>query len=216
MAVAELTVTSYAVLGLLALGDWTTYELAAQMRRTLDFVWPRAERGLYDEPKRLVAAGYARGRKEMTGRRPRTVYSITPSGRKALKAWLGSDVMPPRLEFEGLLRVLFADQGDLAQLRASLHLTAEQAAVDRARFAEMAAGMLRDGGAFPERVHVNTLGMRFMIDYYDHIVAWTEWALAAIDSWDDVRSAAHTWSKPAREILEAAAGNAAATPPVGT
>ena len=31
----ELTTTSYAILGLLALRSWTTYELAKQMQRTL-------------------------------------------------------------------------------------------------------------------------------------------------------------------------------------
>jgi hypothetical protein len=40
-------------------------------------------------------------------------------------------------------------------------------ATDRALFAAMAEEMLNDGGAFPERVHVNTLGMRFMIDHYE-------------------------------------------------
>ncbi len=203
---AELTATSYAMLGLLALRDWTTYELAAQMRRTLDFVWPRAERGLYNEPKHLVGVGYARSHQETTGRRRRTVYAITPAGRRALKVWLDTPIAPPRLEFEGMLRVLFADQGDLGQLRVALETIARQATTDRAAFAAMADGMLNDGGAFPERVHVNTLGMRFMIDHFDHIVAWAEWALTAITSWDDTTSGARTWSGPARRILEAAAG----------
>ncbi len=113
---AELTTTSYAILGLLALRDQTTYELAKQMQRTVGYVWPRAERKLYDEPKRLAEAGYARAAKDMVGRRPRTTYSITPAGREALSRWLGTDVAPPALEFEGMLRVLFADQGTIGQL----------------------------------------------------------------------------------------------------
>ena len=65
--------TAQAVLGLLALRSWTTYELAKQVQRSLGWFWPRAERKLYDEPKRLVAAGLAKGSAEMTGARPRTV-----------------------------------------------------------------------------------------------------------------------------------------------
>ena len=38
----ELTTTSYAILGLLAIRPWSTYELARQMQRDLRFVWPRA------------------------------------------------------------------------------------------------------------------------------------------------------------------------------
>ena len=48
------------ILGLLSLRSWTTYELAKQVQRSLGWFWPRAERKLYDEPKRLVAAGLAK------------------------------------------------------------------------------------------------------------------------------------------------------------
>src|SRR4029078_4519614 len=81
--------TSNAILGLLSLRSWTTYELAKQVQRSLGWFWPRAERKLYDEPKRLVAAGLAKSTAEMTGSRPRTVYTITARGRKALQRWLG-------------------------------------------------------------------------------------------------------------------------------
>src|SRR5688572_20716249 len=83
---APLTTTSYAILGLLALKPWTTYELAQQMQRALGQFWPRAESKLYEEPKKLVAHGFARSSSEMVGKRPRTVYSITPKGRRALAA----------------------------------------------------------------------------------------------------------------------------------
>ena len=53
---AALTTTSYAVLALLALRPWTTYQLAKQMERSLGWIWPRAVSRLYEEPKKLVAA----------------------------------------------------------------------------------------------------------------------------------------------------------------
>ena len=36
----HLTTTSYAILGLLSLRPWTTYELAEQMQRALGQFWP--------------------------------------------------------------------------------------------------------------------------------------------------------------------------------
>ena len=87
-----LTTTSYAVLALLALQPWTTYQLARQMERSLGWIWPRAVSRLYEEPKKLVAAGLADSRPGATGRRPSTVYSITPAGRQALGAWLSEPV----------------------------------------------------------------------------------------------------------------------------
>jgi PadR family transcriptional regulator, regulatory protein AphA len=202
----ELTTTSYAILGLLSLRDWTTYELAKQMQRTVNYVWPRGERKLYEEPKHLVEAGYARAKKDMVGRRPRTTYSITAAGRRALRAWLDTDPQPPVLEFEGLLRVLFADQGGLDQLRRSIETTREQACERRAHFAQMAEDILSsDGGEFPGRTHVNALGMRFMIDYLDHIIDWANWALAAVQGWRDTTKPARTWGPEADEIFAQAA-----------
>ena len=50
----SLSPTSFALLGLLALRPWTTYELANQTKRSLRFFFPRAERPLYAEAKRLT------------------------------------------------------------------------------------------------------------------------------------------------------------------
>jgi PadR family transcriptional regulator, regulatory protein AphA len=104
-----------------------------------------------------------------------------------------------------MLRLLFAEQGDLEQLRGALHTIAKQTRSRRVQFAAMAKGILDTGGEFPRRLHVNALGMRFMIDHYDQINAWTNWALANIQTWDDTTTAATTWAGPARQILSDAA-----------
>ncbi|MDQ6910927.1 MAG: PadR family transcriptional regulator, partial [Actinomycetota bacterium] len=113
---AGLTTTSYAILGLLAIRPWTTYELAGQMQRALGRFWPRAESKLYEEPKKLVAHGLARASSEKVGSRPRTVYRITPAGRRALAAWLPTQSAGPVLEFEHLVKVFFAEYGSKQDL----------------------------------------------------------------------------------------------------
>ena len=55
----ELTTTSFAILSLLAVRSWTTYELAQQMDRSVGSMWPRAASVVYEEPKRLVKRGLA-------------------------------------------------------------------------------------------------------------------------------------------------------------
>jgi DNA-binding PadR family transcriptional regulator len=100
----NLTTTSYAILGLLAIQPWSTYELAQQMERSLGRVWPRAQSKLYEEPKKLVAHGLAKASVEQVGQRPRTRYAITPKGRRALATWLREPGAGPVLEFEQLLK----------------------------------------------------------------------------------------------------------------
>ena len=78
----ELNTTSFAMLGMLAIRPWSTYELAKHMDHSLRRLWPRARSHLFNEPKKLVAHGLAVASEEMVGRRPRTIYTITPAGRR--------------------------------------------------------------------------------------------------------------------------------------
>lgn len=107
----RLTTTTYGVLGLLAVRPHSTYELTKAMERSVGRVWPRAASKLFEEPKKLVAHGYAIAREESVGRRPRTVYSITRAGRRALSRWLAEPGDGPAVEFEGLVKLIFADHG---------------------------------------------------------------------------------------------------------
>lgn len=184
LVTTEPSTTSYAILGLLALRDWTTYELAKQVQRSLDWFWPRAERKLYDEPKRLAAAGLAAGTREMTGSRPRTVYTVTSRGRRALRRWLDEPPAPPSLEFEGMVKVFFADSGTLEQLRTTLTLIAE---TSDARLVELQekVDQNRSGDVpFPERLPINSLGLRFHLDHERSIGDWARWALQQTSLWN--------------------------------
>lgn len=178
-----ISTTSHAILGLLALRSWTTYELTKQVQRSLGWFWPRAERRLYDEPKRLVAAGLAKAAKEMTGARPRTVYTVTARGRTALRRWLDEPPAPPALEFEGLVKVFFADGGTLEQLRATLLAIAETSEL---RFEELDAKVEQNAAAdvpFPDRRPINQISLQFELNHERSIGAWARWALDQTAEW---------------------------------
>ncbi len=180
---AGLTPTSYAILGLLGIKPWTTYELAKQMDRTLNRFWPRARSKLYEEPKKLVRMGLAVATPGAHGRRPRTVYSITSSGRQALAAWLSADSSEPVFESEHILKVFYARNGTsddllttLARLRAWTHdLTL--------RNIEVGTDYLQGAGPYPERLATLVLTGRFLDDYLEMIERWTSWASDIVADW---------------------------------
>jgi DNA-binding PadR family transcriptional regulator len=185
-----LTTTSHAVLGLLALRPWTTYELAKQVQRSLGWFWPRAERKLYDEPKRLVAAGLATATDQHTGRRPKTVYAITAAGRRALRRWLDEEPAPPVLEMEALVKVFFADAGTLEQLRATLR-SIEQTAEERlARLREMIDESTGRPYEFEARWPINAIALRFALDDEASTARWARWALEQTATWRSTTDAA--------------------------
>ena len=172
-----------ALLGLLAIRPWTTYELAKQVQRSLGWFWPRAERKLYDEPRQLVAAGLATATQEHTGKRPRTVYRITAAGRRALRAWLDDPPMPPSLEFEAMVKVFFADGGSLEQLTATLaHV--EATASERIDDLRSKISAAVDGASeFADRLPLNALALRFHLDHEALIAEWAAWARAQVAQW---------------------------------
>lgn len=184
----ELPTTSYALLGLLSLRDWSTYELAQQAQRSLRLMWPVAERQLYEQPKLLVRHGLARARKEATGARPRTVYAITPAGRRALTAWLATTDGAFRVQSEMLLRLLFAEQGTKASMLAQVEaLTANMSYVWERQVglyeADRAAGLV--GGPFPERRHVNAINMALMYELGAAVHRWAAWVTETTSTWPD-------------------------------
>lgn len=193
---AELTTTSYAILGLLALKPWTTYELAQQMTRALGRFWPRAESNLYAEPKRLVALGLARATDEAVGRRPRTVYAITPEGTQALEAWLAAPPAAPgpTLEFEAMVRVFFAENGSKADLVAAIEGARAWAEAQVAATVDIPRQYLRGEGGFPERLPWIILSGMFLTDYTLMVGRWAEWAAGVVESWPlEVADASPDW-----------------------
>jgi DNA-binding PadR family transcriptional regulator len=184
--VPALTTTSYAILSLLALKEWTAYEMVHRMERSLRWYWPRAQSKLYEEPKKLVAAGYARSRPRPGSGRPQAVYRITPAGRRALAAWLERPGAGPVLEFEALLKVAFADQGSLDGLRANLHAVLEEAAAVRAFGHALGEEFLAGTPTFSERLHVGVLVWEYLERWAAQREEWARFALDWIDGWDDV------------------------------
>lgn len=185
MDVPALTSTSYAVLALLSLQSWTTYQLARQMERSLGWIWPRAVSRLYEEPKKLVAAGLATSRSESTGRRRSTVYDITPAGREALVAWLAEPGTGMVLECEALVKIAYADQGTHEGLLANLTALIDDTTA-KLHFGDMIARSYLEGlGPFQERLPLSGLMWRFLWEFQLTVLRWARWARAEVEAWPD-------------------------------
>ncbi|WP_435209076.1 PadR family transcriptional regulator [Streptomyces sp. bgisy034] len=209
-----LTTTSYAILGLLAVRPWSTYELARQMDRSLGRLWPRAQSKIYEEPKKLVRRGLALAERGSVGRRPRTVYSITPQGRRLLADWLREPGAGPVLESEQLLKVFFADSGTTADALATLHAARVWAAERNEDNLAAARAYLAGQGAFPERAAQTLLVGRFLTDYYCLVATWADWAATIVVGWpENPRDAVAAADEIAETVRRAQWSETAAPPP---
>lgn len=202
--VRTLTTTSYAVLGLLAVQPWSTYELTQQMERSLGRFWPRAPSKLYEEPKKLVEHGLAEVSTERTGRRPRTVYAISEDGRRALAVWLREPGAGPTLEFEQLLKVFLADAGTKADVRATLEAARRWARERNAQNLEVARAYAAGEASFQRRAAQVMLVGGFLTEFYAMVDRWADWADGQVWNWPDDPARAEPDAAALAEIVRRA------------
>lgn len=182
----RLSTTSHAILGMLAFRPATAYDLAKGMGTNFAYFWPRARSHVLAEVKRLADLGLATAQSEPTGRRARTVYSLTPEGRRALDRWMATPPAAFGLEIEGLVRVFLAPFGSVDDLAASLEATRAEAVT----MLSMAAGIIERylEGTAPaqEHIHVRALLIDFLTHFAESTEAWAARSLATVRTWDDL------------------------------
>lgn len=181
----RLTTTSYAMLAQVAVRPWSAYELAEQRVRYFRYVWPRAESAIYREVKRLSEMGLLHAEKEYTGKRSRTVYSITDDGKQALREWLGTPIAPYSMEFEAMLRLFIAPLGTKGDLVGTL----EQVRTDTREMLQFAGEVKQefiDGiNVTQDQVYLRALAVDFFISLLNTVADWVERTLEEVEDWDD-------------------------------
>src|SRR4249920_2580711 len=106
---AWLSRTGNVILGMLALGVRTGYDIKAGVDQSTRFFWAASYGQIYPELRRLEQAGLVAGQSSPTGARKRKEYRLTASGRTELLRWLEAPPAMPELRDESLLKLFFAD-----------------------------------------------------------------------------------------------------------
>jgi PadR family transcriptional regulator AphA len=110
---APLTPTGRVILGMIALGKQTGYDIKQLVDRSVRYFWAASYGQIYPELRRLEEQGLITGRSEPSGGRARTVYELTQAGRRALEEWLVGDIgVNWELRDEGMLKLFFSDFTD--------------------------------------------------------------------------------------------------------
>ena len=175
----KLTPTSFALLGLLARGPRSAYELNSIMQTSLIRVyWPRAESHVYSEPKKLLAHGLVTEQPEKVNGRPRTVYTITGQGRTTLDEWLQQETSAElRTQSEFMLKLILASTGESANVQKNLE---NSLATSHAHLEEAIAGIeqiLSEPGFALEGMPWNGIAINLMADVLIARYRWSEYAL---------------------------------------
>ncbi|HEX8120877.1 MAG TPA: PadR family transcriptional regulator [Solirubrobacteraceae bacterium] len=174
----HLSNSSAAVLGMVALGARSGYDIRRAAERSVRFFWALGPPQIYAELRRLESDGLVEGRDDARGGRARRVFELTAAGREALRRWLTADDDVGALEIRDpeLLRLFFADavgRDDVLAHADRIRRRSEDALEHFAREIAPAAARTREAGAeFPE--HVATFGRElheFIVDWCDRLQA---------------------------------------------
>jgi len=103
------TAVTPVVLGLLALGPRSGYDIKTAVDRSTRFFWAASYGQIYPELRKLEGEGLIEGEDAPNGARSRRVYRLTAHGRKALEEWLVGPETTIEYRDESLLRLFFAD-----------------------------------------------------------------------------------------------------------
>ena len=106
----ELSGIARVILGMIAFGRTTGYDIKQFVDRTIRHFWAASYGQIYPELKRLEDQGLVHGRPKPSGGRARTVYQLTEEGERALQGWLAVEREPLyELRDEGMLKLFFSD-----------------------------------------------------------------------------------------------------------
>jgi DNA-binding PadR family transcriptional regulator len=103
------TAVTPVVLGLLAHGPRSGYDIKTVVDRSTRFFWAASYGQIYPELRRLEREGLVEGEQAPRGGRDRRIYNLTAAGREALVEWLLGNTVTIELRDESLLRLFFAD-----------------------------------------------------------------------------------------------------------
>jgi DNA-binding PadR family transcriptional regulator len=123
--------SKYAILGMLAFGEKSGYDIRKSMEASISNFWSESYGQIYPILKQLVAEGLATAHNDNhESKREKIVYKPTEQGLQVLEEWLQKPVEPAPLREELLLKIFFGRFSDKAVLlehmqqhRENLHKT---------------------------------------------------------------------------------------------
>jgi DNA-binding PadR family transcriptional regulator len=172
----------FALLGLLEDGPASGYALTTRFERSLQrYAWTARQSHIYPELGRLAEDGLIEVVEE--GARGRRTYSITETGREALRDWLLSPPKPRAIRDEQALRLCLISALDPPQARQIVlgHLAEAEAVSAELRALADAA----DADPHPRgRLRFGRLALEYGVHQYQAQRRWAAWALNELDGPD--------------------------------
>jgi hypothetical protein len=121
------------------------------------------------------------------------VRSTTSRSATSLAEWLASSSSRQRYESEGLLKVLFAENGTKDDLLATIRGIRDDARAVLDHFLRFADVYEAGEGQYPDRFDLSALSARLLSEQQLVTVRWADWAERVVSGWDGPSGADAAW-----------------------
>lgn len=164
----------HALLGFLAEQPASGWDLTRRFETTLSAVWPASHPQIYGELRKLCTDGLIRVRER--GPRGRTVYAVTPDGRREVRRWLTSIGVDHTMRLEPILRSVFFWLMTPDELHE--HLAKEAAHYQAVADGYRQLAVAKDRGDFghTEQSRSLRIAAEAAIRINEALAGWAEWA----------------------------------------
>lgn len=164
----------HGLLGLLAEGPASGYDLAGRFQEALGQVWPAQHPQIYAELGRLADAGLIEV--ESVGARGRKAYRITDAGRAEVRHWLTETEVDHGFRMQTLMRAFFYWLMEPAEIDA--HLVQEQRYFAETAAAFRAYADRKDRGEFGTGPQTRALRIAAEagVRINEALADWAKWA----------------------------------------
>lgn len=164
----------HGLLGLLAEGPASGYDLARRFTEVLGSIWPAQHPKIYAELNKLAAEGLVEVESE--GPRRRKAYRITDAGVAEVKRWLTEVDVDHTMRLQPLLRSLFFWMMDRDELQAHLEAEARYYRELADQYTDYAARKDRGEFGYSEQTQSMRVTIEAGIRLYTALADWADWA----------------------------------------
>lgn len=177
--------TEFAILGLLAEGPLSGYDIKKEVEERLSHFWSQSYGHIYPMLRRLDERGLvAMSVERQEGRPDRKVYAITDDGRRALEDWFAEPPAPSLPRNELLLRIFMGRHAPAEHLLRDVRESRERAERTLAMLQAIGARVDADTGRDEDRTFWK-LTLRYGLRVYQAIAEWGREAEAALRELDE-------------------------------
>lgn len=173
--------TEFAILGLLAEGPRSGYDIKKDVEERLSHFWSQSYGHIYPMLRRLDERGLvAMSVERQDGRPDRKVYSITGDGRRALEDWFAEPPALPLPRNELLLRIFMGRHGSDEHLLRDVRAYRSRVGSTLTHLRAVEARVAAEEPSRPDGVYWR-LTLRYGLAAFEAIASWCEEAEAVLE-----------------------------------